>query len=398
MPRAVVVTVSILGIAALAATVGAAFTKFSRGSDQDVNQRADQSLNTGLEYEADADWDQALASYDRILKQFPNHPLGTYRRAVCLQKLGKSDEAAAAYRAVVTSKGAAKELIDDARTRLEAVVFPSLSPSQQEQLDTAIDYLQTAEDLQSDKAPPADKNLYQTPLERAVDLLDSLRADSPNYIPAYFRLGVAYEHLGQHLNAYDAYDRYLDGYQRFKLPLGEAQRGFRRRKVVCEAILHLGKDQVFVRSYDNHSLYVGHAPPDAAKKELAVLAAAKSPEEQARVRLRMQPGLVDRTGTSLQSGVNAAFYLRPLAPGSEELVFADCAQPQQKEEAVFKMAAGLAGTDGGWTSFESNSRPNWYVVAGDGGKLFVRKKADSEAFRKSATFWMLGPDVKRMTK
>jgi tetratricopeptide (TPR) repeat protein len=430
IPRLVWIIPGILVIAALGIAAGIVIPRWLRPRpEEDPIQAIDKLFTAGTEFEAAGEWSTAVARYDKVLEKFPQHPVAPYQRGVCLQKLGKREEAITVFRSVLSSKNASTTIQDSARERLEELLFPVLTTVQQERFDQAIDYLKTGEDLLPANAPaevatPADKGppLYLTPIRHAVDLLERLRGEVPSYVPLYFRLGIAYEHLGDRLNAYEAYDRYLDGYARFKLPLGTQQRFYRGRKAICEAFLRLGKGQVFIRSYQNRASFVSHSLPDKNKWEFARLAGTTTPDDLARARLHMVPGIAGRGGVSFQSGLNPNLYLRPSTPGGEELLFADCSAPHLRESAVFKVVTGLAGAGPGWVSLESVMHPNRFIVSGVGNGLFVRDRAknlrgfaassvgllstplasitgpervrlEEEAFRKAATYWLLGPLV-----
>lgn len=156
-----------------------------------------------------------------------------------------------------------------------------------------------------------------------------------------------------------------------------------------ETILGLGSNQLFVKSYIAPDRYLSHRT--VAKKEVAQLAVAISPEDLALTRLKVSRGVADQTDISLESGVKPSHYLRPAAPGLEELIFSPPSDDPSKKESVFKVVPGLGSKESGWISFESRSRPNWFIMSGPDGKLFLRAKTDTDAFRQSATFRILGP-------
>lgn len=357
-------------------------------------RHAEAEYETAMKYESLGDLDHAMEQYERLKKSFPNHPTIDYSIGICKQKQGKTAEAVEAFRRIAAVPDGPKEITEDAKARVQKLQSPQLTPTQQTYLDLAIEYLKTGEDLKEltkEQTPPPTppSNAHVLPLEHSVRYLDTLRQEKPDYIPLYFRLGIAYEFLGRHLDAYYAYFRYLHGYQQLKIPFGNQEHEIRRRLLVCETTLGLGLNQFFVKSYDASGQFVTHRAGSTG--ELAELSLANSPEDQLAAKLKVIPGIAEQTDISLESLVKPNHFLRPTAPGLEVLTFSPAIDEPTKKESVFKVGTGLGTQEKGWISFESRSRPNWFIISSPDKKLFLRAKADTDAFRRSATFRLLGP-------
>jgi 3-keto-disaccharide hydrolase/tetratricopeptide repeat protein len=357
-------------------------------------QYAEAVYNVGLSFEAGGDLAQAATYYQEVKKRFPNHPLAGYRLAICWQNQGKTKDAIGALRQLVAAKNGPKELLDDARERLQAMLMPVLTPAQQEALDHATDSLQMAEEL---KKPPPDgekaNDLHLVPLQNALNQLERLRKERADYLPLYFRLGIAYEHLGRHLDAYSAYDRYLTGYEALKLPITAQQREIRQRMVVCEAILRLRVGQFVIQTSYRYDLFVVHS--FGVKGSTDDFVDLRSVETNwTAAKFTLVRGLVDGTDFSIESNAKPGHYMMPIIVGGKpfELVFAPATTPESKSLAVFKMVNGLEGKESSGASFESRYRPGWFICAPENiHRLSLREREDTEAFRKAVTFRFLGP-------
>jgi tetratricopeptide (TPR) repeat protein len=264
-------------------------------------RHAEEEYATGVKYEHLGDLDHAIQQYESLKKAFPKHPTIDYSIGVCQQKQGKTAEAVEAFRRVAGAPDAPKEIIEDAKLRVQKLLSPGLTPSQQTHLDLADDYMRTGEDLKEGvkeqvPATPPSNSSNALPLEHAVWHLELLRQEKPDYIPLYFRIGIVNELLGRHLDAYYGYLLYLTGYERFKIPYANQQHEIRRRMLNCETILGLNENQVFVKSHASNQ-YLHHKTVE--NKEVAELSPVTSPDDRAAAKFTVSWGIAAHTGISL---------------------------------------------------------------------------------------------------
>jgi uncharacterized protein (TIGR03000 family) len=131
---------------------------------------------------------------------------------------------------------------------LDELILPRLSDEQKVMFDEADSYINAADDARArvslDTQPSERPDRWL--LDRAVSRLSGLCRDVPGYLPAYARLGTAYEMLGQRALAYNAYSTYFSGYKAH----GQApsdQGLILRRMLGCEPDYRRDRRGVFVQ-------------------------------------------------------------------------------------------------------------------------------------------------------
>src|SRR5262249_15665663 len=149
-------------------------------------------------------------------------------------------------------------------------------------------------------------------------------------------------------------------------PYGTQQHEIRRRMLNCEATLGLGANQLFVKSYESSGRYLAHKT--VGNQEVAQLSPAATAEDVPPARLKISRGIAEQAFLSFEAGVKPNPYMRPVAAGKEELTFGPATDDTSKKESVFKIVPGLVSSEHGWISFESRSRPNWFIVTSPDGK------------------------------
>jgi WD40 repeat protein len=182
--------------------------------EADKKKRAGAFYTEALKAEGAGDFEAAVKSLMQARELFPGTPLVSYHLGFGLQSLGRNDEAVTAFGAFLAQEGADPGLVADARTRVRELLTPKLSSKQRNKLEMAQDYLTAARQQADLDFDPGRKLVASSPVRKAIELFESLRSESPGYLPLYVDLGKAYELAGDKPKAYERYDHYLGVYEK----------------------------------------------------------------------------------------------------------------------------------------------------------------------------------------
>jgi tetratricopeptide (TPR) repeat protein len=225
--------------------------------------RANTHLQKGEFAEAEQIFTKILSEHKDVQEiSLVHYPLG-----ICRQMQGKKEEAKESFKVFLDKNDSAIEITDarlitdnpthdvlDARARLEALVVPKLTSSQRELLleaDASLRYgegivrdaMAYSDRFESDPESAADKARIREKeaklreghymLRKSLALLENLKADIPEFLPIYSRLGRAYEGLNLKHKAYVTYNFYIKSWTNNRLsPLDMTE--IRQHRLSCE--------------------------------------------------------------------------------------------------------------------------------------------------------------------
>jgi tetratricopeptide (TPR) repeat protein len=368
--------------------------------DLDRLKKAEQLYAIAWSYEAIGDIDHAAKVYQSLLGKFPKHPQALYQLGVCYQRQAKPADALSTFERFVTNGLGPKELLDQAKARMQSLTWP-LHEDDQRAFDTAVSYLQFGDALSDQAVGDNSSELAQRVFRQAIQRLEGLLNKTPKYVPAYLYLALAQGDLFHPFDAYDASERFLEGCQQKHLQLtDEQERRSRPVRASCAAILNVPTKQ-YIRCYDRKSYCLVHRSPDKARLENFDLNRADFEKNLSAAWLKVVPGLADPKATFLISiedadrGDQPPHYLQ--VPGHGDALVFDIAD---NDAATFEVHDGLAAPGTGWVSFQLYGHPNRFIVQ-DGETLTVRALGANDSAFPQATFRLLGysfPNVPPVAK
>ncbi len=121
--------------------------------------------------------------------------------------------------------------------------------------------------------------------------------------------------------------------------------------------------------------------------ELACIGLLATAKDAQAARFRKVPGLADPKGVSFESVQQPGKHLKAHVG---RLILVACAKESDKNDATFRVVAGLASTENGWLSLELLARPGQFLCSRDGGVTTEQKKADAPS-KEAATFRLAEP-------
>jgi tetratricopeptide (TPR) repeat protein len=144
---------------------------------------------------------------------------------------------------------------------LQELLLPKISDRLLEDRKHALALIQAGEELKKHESEDPEiriqHKLYAQPYQKAIELLEKITREFPDYCPAYLSLGVAHENLSNFAKAAEGYGKYLEFGRRNKLPELDQEAQIRQRLIVCErrhqVDVELAKrvPGVWSRAYDN---------------------------------------------------------------------------------------------------------------------------------------------------
>lgn len=158
----------------------------------------------GVAYEANELWELALASYTNASQLDPGNPSWSFRQALCVQRLGRAEEAERRLQEITTAHP----------TFAPAWYRRGRASLARGDLDGALRFLEKCSDLvprdPAAKAAIADCLIRNRKHAEAVALLTPIVAAHPDFEHARFLLGMAYRGLGQREKALAAQKDIVD--------------------------------------------------------------------------------------------------------------------------------------------------------------------------------------------
>ncbi len=169
---------------------------------REVSQKAQNNVGAGYSALVSGAYDTSVGFYDRALQEEPNSVLALLGRGAALQKMGRSEDARAAYERVLKIDPANREALSNL-----TVITAEHSPA--EALNKLLDLEKQYPSFSPIKAQIGLTHAKMGAMPEALDYLRQATAMSPESLMYQYNLALVLDHLGRNEQAVSAYETVL---------------------------------------------------------------------------------------------------------------------------------------------------------------------------------------------